>query len=72
VTIERDELGFDAPAPLGHPGRLGLPEGHTTGPEVGEPLPDWCLPDAFGKDLAYHADRGSAKSVVVFFRSAVW
>ena len=28
MTIERDALGFDAPAPLGHPGRTGLPEGH--------------------------------------------
>jgi len=34
MTIERDELGFDAPAPLGHPGRLGLPDGHPTGPEL--------------------------------------
>jgi len=72
MTVERDELGFDAPAPLGHPGRLGLPEGHATGPEVGERLPDWELPDAFGKRVAYQADRGFSKSVVVFFRSAVW
>ena len=45
MTIERDHLGFDAPAPLGHPGRLGLPEGQGTGPEVGEKLPDFELPD---------------------------
>jgi hypothetical protein len=72
VTIERDELGFDAPVPRDHPARLGLPEGHPTGPEVGERLPDWELPDAFGKSIAYHRDRGGAKSVVVFYRSAVW
>ena len=72
MTIERDHHGFDAPAPLGHPGRLGLPDDHPTGPEVGERLPDFTLPDAFGKTIDYHADRGSAKSVVVFFRSAVW
>ena len=35
-TIERDEHGFDAPAPLEHPGRADLPEGHPTGPKVGE------------------------------------
>ncbi len=38
MTVERDELGFDAPAPLNHPGRIGLPEGHPTGPEVGDRL----------------------------------
>ena len=41
-------------------------------PSVGERLPDFTLPDAFGRTIDYHADRGSAKSVVVFFRSAVW
>lgn len=72
MTIERDEHGFDAPAPLGHPGRLGLPSGHPTGPEVGERLPDWALPDSTGQTIRYHEDRGSSKSVVVFYRSAVW
>jgi len=72
MTVERDEFGFDAPAPLGHPGRAGLPVGHSTGPEIGERLPDFTLPDAYGRPVDYHASRGSAKSVVVFFRSAVW
>jgi hypothetical protein len=72
VTIERDHHGFDAPAPLGHPGRTGLPDGHPTGPEVGERLPDFALPDARGQQVDYHASRGGAKSVVVFYRSAVW
>lgn len=72
MTIERDELGFDAPAPLGHPGRLGLPAGHSTGPERGERLPDFELPDQNGRRVRFHADRGGAKAVVVFYRSAVW
>lgn len=72
MTVERDELGFDAPAPLGHPGRVGLEAGHATGPEVGEPLPDFTLPDAHGRRLSFHEDRGDAKAVVVFYRSAVW
>jgi hypothetical protein len=72
MTIERDELGFDAPAPLGHPGRLGLPDGHSTGPEIGDLLPDFELPDAYGRTVSYHADRDGKKSVVVFYRSAVW
>ncbi len=72
LTIERDELGFDAPAPLGHPGRLGLPTGHPTGPEIGDRLPDFELPDASGKLVRFDEDRGSSKAVVVFYRSAVW
>ena len=72
MAIERDELGFDAPAPVGHPGRMGLEAGHSTGPEVGDRLPDFRLPDAYGREVEFHADRGSAKAVVVFFRSAVW
>jgi hypothetical protein len=72
VTIERDELGFDAPAPLGHPGRLGLPDGQPTGPEVGERLPDFELPDAQGRLVRFHEDRGRSKAAVVFYRSVVW
>ncbi len=72
MTIERDELGFDAPAPLGHPGRLGLRPGREIGPAVGERLPDFELPDASGRRVRFHEDRGDAKSAVVFYRSAVW
>ena len=72
MTIERDELGFDAPAPLGHPGRAGLPDGHPTGPEVGEKLPDFVLPNAFGEPVRLHEARADRPAVVVFFRSAVW
>ncbi len=64
--------GFDAPAPLGHPGRAGLPDGHSTGPEVGERLPDFGLPDANGELVDLDKGRGFAKAVVVFYRSAVW
>ncbi len=72
MTIERDDLGFDAPAPLGHPGRAGLPAGHGTGPEVGDMLPDFELPDADGTPVRLHGDRAGAKTVLVFYRSAVW
>ncbi len=72
MTIERDELGFDAPAPVGHPGRLGLEAGHPTGPEMGDRLPDFRLPNIHGREVELHADRGCSKAVVVFFRSAVW
>ncbi len=72
MTIEREELGFDAPAPLGHPGRLGLPNGHPTGPEIGDRLPSFELPDQHGRRTDFHRDRAGAKAVVVFYRSAVW
>ena len=72
MTIERDALGFDAPAPLGHPGRLGLETSHPTGPELGDRLPGFRLPDIRGQEVEFHADRGRSKAVVVFFRSAVW
>ena len=57
---------------LGHPARAGLPEGAPTGPSVGERLPDFQLPDAFGQLLDFHSDRGKRKAALVFYRSAVW
>ncbi len=69
---ERDHLGFDAPAPLGHPARSNMPEGAPTGPAIGERLPDFQLTDHTGRLVDFHADRRHAKAAVVFFRSAVW
>ena len=72
MTVERDSTGFDAPVPLGHPARAGLPPGAATGPEVGELLPDFELQDANGKLVSFHQDRAGSKSALVFYRSAVW
>ena len=72
MAIERDHHGFDAPAALGHPGRASLPADAGTGPEVGELLPDFELPDAFGRPVRFHADRGESRAALVFYRSAVW
>ena len=72
MAVERDHHGFDAPAPLGHPGRAGLPAGHATGPNVGDRLPDFQLPDTRGNLIDFHQSRDHSKAVVVFFRSAVW
>ena len=72
MTVERDSAGFDAPAPLGHPARAGLPEGASTGPEVGEVLPDFALPDAEGNLVRFHENRGTSKAALIFYRSAVW
>lgn len=72
MATEFDELGWEAPAPLGHPGRTGLPRGQATGPEIGERLPDFELPDHTGTRVRFHEDRGSSKAAVVFYRSVVW
>jgi hypothetical protein len=72
MTIERDKHGFDAPVALDHPGRRGLPPGQSPGPEVGEMLPDFVLPDASGNLIDFHRDRAQSPAAVVFFRSAVW
>ena len=72
MALNRDEYGFDAPVELGHPIRSSLPDGHSTGPEVGDRLPDFKLPDTTGRTVDFHADRDQSKSVVVFYRSAVW
>ena len=56
----------------GQPGRKGRPAGHSTGPEIGYKLPDFELPEARGGRVSYHADRGNAPSVVLFFRSVIW
>jgi len=39
---------------LGHPARAGLPAGASTGPAVGERLPDFELPDAFGHPVRFY------------------
>ncbi|MDP6097160.1 MAG: hypothetical protein QGG67_14435 [Gammaproteobacteria bacterium] len=69
---ETDELGFEAPAPLGHPARASMPVDHPTGPAFGEKLPGFRLPTADGRILDFHEDRGKSKAALVFFRSVVW
>ncbi len=51
---------------------MGLPDGAPTGPEIGERLPDFTLPDAVGRNLCFHEDRAGSKAVLLFYRSAVW
>jgi hypothetical protein len=72
MKAERDELGFDAPAPLGHPVRASLPTDAPTGPAIGDRLPNFSLPDAFGRVVNFHEDHGESKAALVFYRSAVW
>jgi len=67
-----DELGLRAPLPADH-GQRRMPEdGFFSGPEIGELLPNFVLRDQTGRTVDLHADRGSSKAAVVFYRSAVW
>ena len=68
-----DDLGITVPIPASHPGRR-YPASHDfpSGPEVGERLPDFRLSNQNGEMIEYHSNRGDSKSIVVFYRSAVW
>lgn len=68
----RDDFGMIGPLPTTDGQRQPLPEGASTGPEIGERLPDFVLPSASGRTVSFHADRGESKAAVVFYRSAVW
>ena len=72
MKAERDELGFDAPAPVGHPVRASLPADAPTGPAIGDRLPNFSLPDAFGRVANFHEDRSQSTAACGFYRSAVW
>jgi hypothetical protein len=68
-----DDLGITIGIPVEHPGRRYPASQHfPTGPEIGERLPTFSLPNQQGQLIDYHADRGDSKSIVVFYRSAVW
>ena len=44
----------------------------STGPEVGESLPDFELYDQYGNLVRFSAARGESKALVLFHRSASW
>ena len=70
---QTDDLGITIGIPASHPARR-YPESHEfpTGPAIGERLPEFALPNQSGRVVDYHADRGDSRSIVVFYRSAVW
>lgn len=69
----KDDYGITVPVPASHPGRrYPATAEFPTGPEVGERLPEFTLPNQNGELIDFHADRGDGKAIVVFYRSAVW
>jgi hypothetical protein len=67
-----DEYGFKGPLPVTSTQRLIPSEGFPPGLSVGEPAPDFVLPNQHGEEISFHADRDGARAAVLFFRSAVW
>lgn len=43
-----------------------------TGPAVGEPLPDFTLPDQHGQSVNVTETRDGKRALVIFHRSARW
>ena len=69
-----DDLGITVPmAAVDYPARR-YPASHEfpSGPDVGERLPEFTLPNQDGESIDFHLSRGDSKSIVVFYRSVVW
>ena len=47
-------------------------EDFAKGPEIGDPLPDFTLPDQTGNRVTFAAARGNGQALVLFYRSASW
>lgn len=72
-TATTDDFGLTVPIPISFPARrYPAAEGYPTGPEVGDLMPDFELPDQNGDLVNFQTAREGKKAAVVFFRSAVW
>jgi peroxiredoxin len=72
--VYKDDLGLTVPGtPIEHPARVyPATDAFPTGPDVGERLPDFALPNQHGERIDFQRDRAGRKAVVAFVRSAVW
>ena len=52
----------------GDPTREDFP----TGPALGEPVPDFILPDQSGSHVRFSETRGGNRALILFHRSASW
>ena len=67
-----DPYGFTAPLPVTSTQRM-IPTGEfKPGLSVGQPAPDFELPNHLGETVSFHADRDGARAALLFYRSAVW
>ncbi len=67
-----DSYGFTGPLPLTSTQRM-IPTGDFhPGLPIGEPAPDFELPNHLGEPVSFHADRDGSRAALLFYRSAVW
>jgi len=51
---------------------MKVEEGVESGPGIGAVLPDFTLPDPWGKAVHFETARAGKKALVLFYRSASW
>ena len=67
-----DPYGFTGPLPVTSTQRM-IPTGEfKPGLSVGQPAPDFELPNHLGETVSFHADRAGSRAALLFYRSAVW
>ena len=47
-------------------------ENFATGPAIGEPVPDFALPDQAGNLVRFSESRRKERALILFYRSASW
>ncbi len=52
--------------------RMPATDEYAKGPEIGEQLPDFTLPDQHGNPVTFSDARAGQKALVMFHRSARW
>ncbi len=67
-----DEYGFRGPLPVTSTQRLIPKDGFPPGLPIGQPAPDFQLPNSHGEMVSFHSDRAGCRAAVLFFRSAGW
>lgn len=66
------EQGSEPPAEPPPTQRVPDTDDFPTGPDVGEPLPDFTLSDQHGRTVNFTEAREGHRALVVFQRSARW
>lgn len=70
--VKGSPMTNDAPKELAPNARFPETGEFPTGPEVGEPLPNFTLMDQQGRPVNFEAARDGQRALVVFHRSARW